>query len=98
MHTVHSAASDDMRIKDGYVVNEIAGTFYAVPVVKNPKLGSGMIKLNETAHFIWKMLERGAECSDITEALAKEYDVSAETAAGDVEKFTNMLLSYDIAE
>lgn len=87
-----------MKIKEGYVVSEIAGSFYAVPVIKNPKIGNGMIKLNETAHFIWTQLEGGSDPESISKRMSEEYDVTLEKASEDVSAFISMLRSYDIVD
>lgn len=87
-----------MKIREGYVVKEIAGAFYAVPTVKNPKIGNGMIKLNETAYFIWKKLEESVEAGEIAEQLSDEFDVDEESAKRDVSAFVAKLVDYDIVK
>jgi hypothetical protein len=87
-----------MKISDGFVVQKIGESFYAVPVTKNSAVGSGMVKLNETAHFIWKKLEEGLDFVRISEELSKEYNVDKETALGDVKSFAERLGKVGILE
>lgn len=58
----------------------------------------GIITVNETAEFIWRMLEEGAEQPEIITALAKECNVPEQTVAADVEEFLTKLKGAGIVE
>lgn len=87
-----------MKINEGFVVQQIGESFYAVPVTKNSVLGNSMIKLNETAHFMWKKIEEGLGLSEIADAISAEYDVDKETALADVKKLAEQLGKVGILE
>lgn len=76
-----------MKIKDGFILREIAGSFIVVAVGEAVKTFNGVITLNETGAFLWKILEKGAEEQDLLSALLAEYDVEEEVAKEHVEKF-----------
>ena len=78
-----------MKIKDGYLLSEVAGNHVVVPV-GNVSF-NGMLNLNETGVLIWKSLEKGCEESDLVAAFLEEYDVSEERAKKDVAIFVNKL-------
>lgn len=80
-----------MKIKDGFILREVAGSYLVVAVGARVKDFNGMVNLNETGAFLWKLLEKGAEKEEMTEALLKEYDVQKEVAAADVNAFTTKL-------
>lgn len=80
-----------MKIKDGFILREVAGSYLVVAVGARVKDFNGMVNLNETGAFLWKLLEKGAEKEEMTEALLKEYDVQKEVAAVDVNAFTTKL-------
>lgn len=80
-----------MKIKDGFILREVAGSYLVVAVGARVKEFNGMVNLNETGAFLWKLLEKGAEKEEMTEALLKEYDVQKEVAAADVNAFTAKL-------
>lgn len=87
-----------MKISEGYVVQKIGESFYAVPITANPIIGNGMIKLNETAYFMWKKFEDGADITSVADALCLEYDVDKETALADVRSFAQRLGKDGILE
>ena len=80
-----------MKIKEGFILREVAGSYLVVAVGARVKDFNGMVNLNETGAFLWKLLEKGAEKEEMTEALLKEYDVQKEVAAADVNAFTTKL-------
>lgn len=50
---------------------------------------NGMISLNETGAFLWKILEKGAEYDELVSAILKEYDVGEKDAKDGVDSFLN---------
>lgn len=86
-----------MKIKNGYVLKEVAGTNVVVNVGKNIDF-NGMITLNETAALLWRTLEEGADSTKLTEAIISEYEVDLATAEKDVAMFINKLEGNGILE
>ena len=43
-----------MKIREGFILREVAGVFAAVPVEGESRQFHGMIQLNETGAFLWK--------------------------------------------
>ncbi|MBQ3075757.1 MAG: PqqD family protein [Clostridia bacterium] len=78
-----------MKIKDGYLLKEVAGNHVVVPV-GNVSF-NGMLSLNETGVLIWKKLEDGCEEADLLAAFLAEYDVSEERAKEDISIFVDKL-------
>ena len=88
-----------MKIKNGFVAKEIAGQYVVVALGEASKIFNGIIKLNESAKFIWDLLVEGKEKDDVVEALLNEYDgVDRETAARDFDNFVNTLKGANIIE
>ena len=87
-----------MKIKQGFVVREIAGQYVVVALGKASKVFNGIIKLNDSGKFIWDMLVKGCEKQEIVDALLGEYDVDESIAEADVEKFINELKGANILE
>lgn len=88
-----------MKIKNGFVAREIAGQYVVVALGQASKVFNGIIKLNESAKFIWDMLVRGAEKEDIVKALLNEYEgVEAAVVEADVDNFINKLEGANILE
>ena len=80
-----------MKIKDGFMLREVAGSFIVVAVGEAVKNFNGIINLNETGAFLWKLLEKGATKEELTAKLLEEYDVDEKTAENDVNTFINKL-------
>ncbi len=87
-----------MKIRDGFVVREIAGQCVVIALGSASKDFNGMIKLNSTGRFIWEKLSVGAELEDIVEAMMSEYDIDADIARRDAMAFIEKLQGADILE
>ena len=76
-----------IKIKQGFVLREVAGSYVVVVVGEQVKNFKGIIKLNEVGAFLWKYLEKGATKEKLIENLLGEYEIDRETATIDVEGF-----------
>ena len=56
-----------MKIKEGFVVKEIAGQCVVIALGEASKIFNGLIKLNDTGRFIWEKLSEGMNASDIAD-------------------------------
>ena len=82
--------SKTLKLKDGFLLREIAGRIVAVPVGDNLDLNL-MISLNGTGRFLWERLKTGACAQELKEALMETYDVSEVLAQSDVDAFIEKL-------
>ena len=87
-----------MKIKSGYLIREIAGAYVVVPAGEQVSEFNGLMTLNETAAFIWKILVDGADEDALVSALLDEYDIDEATARNDVKKVIDLLKSYKVFE
>lgn len=87
-----------MKIKEGYLLNELVGTFVVVAVGKRAKEFNGMINLNETGAFIWRKIEEGLDVDKIAESMTAEYEVDLDTAKKHTEEFIQKLQNANILE
>lgn len=78
-----------MKIKEGFILREVAGDTIAMPG-GNIEL-NGMITLNETGAFLWKLLETETTEEELTAAIIKQYSVDEETAKTAVHNFVEKL-------
>ncbi len=76
-----------MKIKDGFILKEIAGKFIVVSVGNRVKEFNGIINLNETGVFLWKLLEKGCDEQSMVNEFLSVYDVDENTAKTDVSEF-----------
>ena len=85
-----------MKIKDGFILREVAGSYIVVAVGERVKTFNGIINLNETGAFLWKTAEKDASEDALVTALLNEYEVDEQTARKDVKAFTDKLKEADL--
>lgn len=76
-----------MKVKDGFVLREVAGNYIVVAVGARVKEFNGIINLNETGAVLWREIEKGADEETLVKALLSEYDVDEQVAKEDVKAF-----------
>lgn len=87
-----------MKIKEGFIIKEVADSFVVLPVGENLVDFSSMITTNETGAFIWNLLSEDKTADELAEALVSEYSVDLKTAKADVEEFLSVLKSKKVFE
>lgn len=80
-----------MRIKQGFVLREVAGQIMVIATGESSKDFHGMIKLNGTGKDIWLGLQEGLSEEDIAKRLQDKYEVDAEKAFQDTRAFLNQM-------
>ena len=80
-----------MKLKEGYVLREVAGNYIVVAVGDAVKNFNGIINLNESAAFLWKLLFEDVTEEQLVEKLLEEYEVDEQTAKKDVKAFIDKL-------
>lgn len=85
-----------MKIKEGYLLRNVAGSNIVVPVGAGAIDFSGVITLNEVGAFIWGILEKGASESEIVDKMLEEYDVDKATAQADVKEYIEKLRGAEL--
>lgn len=78
------------------VTRKTGSKFILVPVADNIADMDSVYTLNETAYFIWKLIDGENNIEDIIDAVIREYDVSRETASADVSDFIIEMSKYII--
>ena len=87
-----------MKISSEYVTTNVAGQTMVVPVGDAAQAFRGIIRLNETAKFIWDALVKGLSEAEIVEKLTETYEVNAEKAQKDVSAIIEQLHKAGILE
>ncbi len=85
-----------MKIKPEFKLRKVGGMNIVVSTAGMNF--QGIITVNDTAEFIWRMLEKEASQEDIIKALAAECGVEPEEIQSDVEEFTASLKGAGILE
>lgn len=79
------------KIKEGFILREVAGNFIVVPVGAASIDFNGMITLNEVGAFLWKQLSAGATVEQLCQAVVDNYETTSEQASRDIADFLNRL-------
>ena len=87
-----------MKIKPGYMLREVAGCSVVVSIGADTMDFGGMINLNESGTFLWKLLENGATEEELLSALLSEYDVDSDTAKSDISSFINKMREAELLD
>lgn len=87
-----------MKIKDDFILRKVADSYVVVPVNSMTIDFNGIINLNETGAFLFEILQKGADKQTLLKKLMSEYEVSADNAESDIDKFIQKLKDEDILE
>ena len=87
-----------MKIKDGYILRNVAGSFVVVPIGEAATEFNGMMNLSDTWAFLFEKLIDGISREDLIKALTDEYDVDVETASKDVDSFIEKVEEQNLFE
>lgn len=80
-----------MRIKNGFVLREVAGQIMVIATGEASKDFHGMIKLNGSGKIIWLGLQEGLTEGQIVERLQEQFEVDAEKAMQDTRAFLQQM-------
>lgn len=87
-----------MKIRDGFILREVAGTFVIISTGAESLDFKGVITVNEVGALIWRGVEAGKSKDEIVDKILSEYDVQREVAATDCDEFLEQLISKNIIE
>ena len=87
-----------MKIKEGFVLRDVAGHTMVIATGETSKIFHGMIKMNSTAKEIWLMIEEGLSQESIVERLSSIYNVDSCKIENDVSKIITLMKDNGIVE
>lgn len=80
-----------MKIKEGFLLRQVGDNHIVVPVGAQTVDFRCMITLNEVGAFLWQKMAADCTVTDLVDAILAEYDVTADVATADVERFVAAL-------
>ena len=87
-----------MKIKEGYLLREVAGQFLVVPVGNQAISFNGIITLNKTWKVILEVLQKETSKATILETLLDRFEVTPEQASQDIDMFLSTLQKHQLLE
>ena len=85
-----------MKIKDGYLLKNVAGEYIIVPIKKGAL--KSVMTLNETGAFLFEKFIDGCDEECAVNAMLDVYDIDKEIAKQDVCSFISMLSEAGLFE
>lgn len=87
-----------MKIKEGYLLREVAGSNVILPIGEATIDFNGMASLNDTGVFLFERMQKDVTEQELVEALLAVYDIDEETAKRDVRIFVEKVIGAGIVE
>ncbi len=87
-----------MKLKDGIVLGNIDGQDFAIATGSLSSTLSGIINNNESANYIFKLLQKEQTEQSIISAMLDRYDAPEDEIKADVKEFLATLDSYGVLE
>ncbi len=87
-----------MKIKNGYLLREVAGSHIVVPIGEGNMDFSGVISLNEVGAFLWNNMEKDTTKEELLKAVLSEYNVEENVAKADIDEFVEKLKGAELIE
>ncbi len=85
-----------MKIKEGYVLRQVAGNSIVVAIGDEAINFNGIITINGAGAFLWEKLTHGASKDELLSAMLSEYDIDSETASKDIDEFIDCLKNANL--
>ena len=81
-----------MYISENFIMRTVAGENIIVPIGDEASQFQGLITVNESGAFLWKLLQNeNISEESIKQAFCEEYGVDEKTADNDVDEFLHIL-------
>ena len=87
-----------MKIKDNFILREIAGEHILIPVGEAALRVHGMVTLSESALLLYEKLQSECTEEDLVDVLTAEYEVGRAEALRDVGAFLGQMRQVGILE
>ena len=85
-----------MKLRDGFILKEVAGNFVVIAVGDDVMDFNKVITVNEIGALIWRALENGKDKNQIVASILGEYDIDRATVSVDFDEFIDTLREINI--
>lgn len=87
-----------MKTKKGFLLRSVGGRNVVVAIGKASEEFNGLITLNESGAFLWKLLQNGTTYQNLLDEMLKEYDVDEQTAREGIDAFLKIARDAELIE
>lgn len=88
-----------MKLKENYMLREIAGNFVVIPVGQNVVDYKNMLHLNETSVFLWNELQNEINFETLLKNMTVKYEASEDEVSileKDLNEFLDKLRKMEL--
>ena len=76
-----------MKAKNGYVLHEIVGEYFIIPIGAESIDNNRMITVNETGRTLWQALQKDISVDGLMKIMLDTYDVDEQVLRADLDSF-----------
>ncbi len=87
-----------MKTKKGFLLRSVGGRNVVVAIGKASEEFNGLITLNESGAFLWKLLQNGTTYQNMLDEMLKEYDTDEQTAREGIDSFLKIARDAGLIE
>ena len=87
-----------MKIKENYVMREVAGQAIVIAIGEESERFKGMINLDRTGRDVWLYMEKGLDSDEIAKKISEKYEVDLNVAKHDIESMIDRLYKAGVLE
>lgn len=87
-----------MKTKKGFLLRSVGGRNVVVAIGKASEEFNGLITLNESGAFLWKLLQNGTTYQTMLDEMLKEYDTDEQTAREGIDAFLKIARDAGLIE
>ena len=87
-----------MKAKSGYVLHEIVGEYFIIPIGAESIDNNRMITVNETGRALWHALQKDISIDGLMKIMLDTYDVDEQVLRADLDSFLAKIRSAGLLE
>ena len=87
-----------MKIKIGYVLREIVGEYFIIPIGSESINNNRMITVNEAGKTLWDALQKDISVDGLIKIMLDTYEVDEQVLRADVDEFLEKIRAAGILE
>ena len=87
-----------MKVKKGFMLREVAGSYIVVAIGEASENFNGMIKLNKSGCYLWSCMIGDITIEELINKLLEKYEIDNDIAKKDVEIFIETLRNANILD
>lgn len=85
-----------MKVKNNFILRNIVDDHLLIPTGETALKVQGLVALSESGSMLYQMLQQECTKEDLLSAMLREYDITPEIAAEDIDSFLDQMRQMDM--